>query len=117
MLLQTLSLIRWLHHSLAVERFLSCHCQVAGLIYQEKEVTVTFSLLLANSCERTGYKKHLVCLPCTYLFIHAWSFVLGVTQACITQSSNKLKIAPAEISTSYFPAGVQSRLCCLSQNI
>lgn len=62
-------------------------------------------------------QKHLVCLPCIYLFIHAWRFVPGVTQAYHIPGSNKLKIASAEILTSYFPAGKQSRLVCLSQNI
>lgn len=44
-------------------------------------------------------------------------FVLGVTQAWDMWSSNKLKIAPAEILTSYFPAGVWLRLFSLSQHI
>lgn len=42
---------------------------------------------------------------------------MRVTQACNIQSSNKLKIAPTEILTSYFSVGVQLRLFCLLQNI
>ena len=64
-----------------------------------------------------GLEKNIwfVSLAFICLFMHG-GFVPGITQACNIQNSNKLKIASAEISTSYFPAGVQVKTF-LSQNI
>lgn len=58
-----------------------------------------------------GLEKNIwfVSLAFIHLFMHG-GFVPGITQACNIQNSNKLKISSAEISTSYFPAGVRSRL-------
>lgn len=64
-----------------------------------------------------GLDNPPVYLPCVYLFIHAYSFVLRVTQAYNTQSFNTLKIVSVEMLANYFPAGIQSWLFCLWQNI
>lgn len=116
-LFQTLSLIRWLRHSSGCRMFSllslpGCRFDLSG-----NGSTSHLRTAVSRFLGENRLRKHLVSLPCIYLLVHAWSFVSGVTQAYHTQSSNKLKIAPAEISTSYFPAGVQSRLFCLSQNI
>lgn len=102
----------------AVACFSWCHCQVAGLIDSSRN-RGNGHLLVSRSRlpGENGLDNPPVCLPCIYLFIHAYSFVLRVTQAYNTQSFNTLKIVSVEILANYFPAGIQSWLFCLWQNI
>lgn len=67
-----------------------------------------FLVSLSRLPGEDGLHSPPVCLPCVYLFIHAQSFVLRVTQAYNTQSFNTLKIVSVEILANYFPAGILS---------